>query len=279
MKITLNSLTCMAMLAIAPTIGFADEEEEEHHHHAHFDVMPELVDGKIVTGGITHAIEFNPFTETEHHGEFHRYLVPQMRVFTFELGEDPLLPTSSDHPGINNEGGTAKDAGGNDVVTDGTGLPLNSTLSVTILGDLQYWNETGFVAVPDSETMEISYSTGTRTAGTGTGALPPLPVKTFTSNDHVHLHLEATLFDESSDISSATPGVYMIEAILQSSDPGVADSDPFWVIYGYDLADEHELHEAEEWVEVNLVPEPTGLVLLGAGAMIAIGRRRRAARN
>lgn len=274
MKVTLSCLACLAMLAITATVGYADEEEE--HHHAHFDVSPELVGGKIVTDGITHAIEFNPFTEVEHHDEFHRYFAPNMRVFTFELGEDPLLPTSVDHPGINNEGGTAKDAGGNDVVTDGTGLPLGSTLSIVILSDLLYWDETGFIAVRDSETMEIDYNTGTRTAGTGTGALSPLPVKTFTDDDHVHLHLVATLLDESSLTDSATPGVYMIEALLQSNDSGVADSDPFWLLYGYGLTDEHELHEAEHWVEVNLVPEPTALALLGAGGVVCLaGRRRR----
>lgn len=238
----------------------------------HFDISPQLADHKITLNGVTHASTVNPFTEADTSPTAYRYFTAGLYVFGYELGEDPLFPNSANDPGINNETGIYIDESGSTVNLTGTGLPLNSTLALTVTSDLTYWTGSGFTAVPDQETIALTYGT-TRTIGSATGTLSPLLIKTFTSDDDIHLHLEAELLGNGGALANPTAGIYLFSAVLQSSDAGIADSDPFYVVYNYGL-DESAHAASIEWVSSNLVPEP-GAAALCLCPLIALSTRRR----
>ena len=248
------ALFVMCVLAALVPAAFADE-------HAHFDVSPVLIDGKIATEGITHMVG----------GQ--RWWSPARRVFEYEFGEDPLFPRRSDDPGINREPGTvALDPDGNSVVLGSTGLPAGSILYITFTDDLRYWTGDGFGPVPGGETLTFTFG-DTRTVGTGTGRLDPLPIHLFGS-DSLHYHLVATLYGPPGNPSSPAPGVYLVSAVLESSSPGVEQSDTFWMVYGYQ-ASEEDHQAAAAWVEANLVPEPGIVATIWFLGMFMLRRRGR----
>ncbi|MCC6679525.1 MAG: hypothetical protein IT445_01360 [Phycisphaeraceae bacterium] len=238
----------------------------------HFDLSPQLLGNKIAINGVTHASTENPFTETDTSPNAYRYFTPDLYVFGYELGEDPLFPTSAEDPGINNETGSYLDESAATVNLTGTGLPLGSTLALTVTSDLTSWTGSGFATVPDQETIALTYGS-TRTVGTGTGTLSPLLIKTFTNDDDIHLHLEAELLGNGGASTDPTAGIYLFSAVLQSSDPGIAASDPFYVVYNFGL-DEADHAASIEWVQANLVPEP-GSAALCLCSMIVLAARRR----
>jgi len=239
----------------------------------HFDVSPQLANGRIVTHGVTHASTIHPWTGVDTTPAAHNYDQPDMRVFGYELGEDPLFPTEANDPGINNETGSYLLESGDTVSLSGTGLPLGSVLSFTIQSDLRYWTGAGFEAVPDLESLTITFGS-TRTIGTGTGVLSPLPVKTFINDSTVHLHLAAELLGNGGAMSDPTTGIYMFEARLDSSGAGVDSSLPFWIVYNF--GDTEINHQAAiDWANSNLaVPEPATPALWMIGAAGLMRRRK-----
>lgn len=261
-RICLISTFAIATMGLGATAAMAD---------VHFDISPQLVNGQIVTNGVTHSSTENPWTGEA--AAAAKYYQPAMRVYGYELGEDPLFPTETNDPGINNEAGTYVLESGSTISLTGTDLPLGSVLSFTILSDLQYWNGAGFEAVPDAESLTITYGS-TREAGAGTGVLSPLPVKTFTSSSTIHLHLEAELLGNGGTFTDPLAGIYMFQARLDSSDASVASSLPIWIVYNFGM-DEDDHEAAIDYVNANLVPEPASLMLLGLGG-VALLRRRRA---
>jgi len=239
--------------------------------HVHFDVSPLLVNGKIEISALSHGSFTNPFTGVDTTPDASRYYVPGRRVFEYEFGEDPLFPTSAEDPGVTNEPTSALLEDGTTINLTGTGLPLTSSLSFTVMDDLKFWTGTGFGPVPDLETLVVIRGS-TRTAGTGTGQLETLNLRTFSSNDDIHLHLDSVL---NAPGGTHTEGVYLLTAKLESSATGVEDSDLFYVAF---LLGEDELahEEAVDFLNTNVVPEPASFAAIGLGMMALLKRRRRA---
>lgn len=72
-----------------------------------------------------------------------------------------------------------------------------------------------------------------------------------------------------------TQGIYLIELEQYTTKPGVANSEPLWVILGYG-ADEASLDAAKEYVEAFVVPAPGVGAMLGIVGVMASRRRRNA---
>jgi len=253
---TQKPILLSVLLATASTVMAAAD--------VHFDLSPVVQDGKIVTEGVTHASVINPFTGIDTSPNAYNYWAPEMRVFGYEMGEDPLFPRSTEDPGINRDHASYLTSGGT-VTLAGTGLPLSSTLNFTVIGALQQWTGTGYVQADAGASLDVIYGS-TRTLTGLTGALVPLPIKTFVTSTDVHLHLEAELS------ASTLTGIYMFPAELQSSSGSIANSLPFWVVYNY--GDTEEAHGAAmNYVQANYVPEPAFMSVLGAVAMLTLRRR------
>lgn len=234
----------------------------------HFDISPVLSGGKIVTEGVTHASTINPFDGTDTSPTAHNYWAPSMRVFGYEMGEDPLFPRSAEDPGINRDHGSYLNESGGTVNLTGTGLASGSVLYFTVTGSLQKWNGSGYEPANVNSSLDITYGS-TRTLTGSTGALSPLPIKTFNSTGDIHLHLDA-------ELSASTPsGIYLMPAMLESSTSGVGASDPFWVVYNYGSTEvQHEA--AIDYVQANYVPEPSAIGLLLLATPLLLRRRRHA---
>lgn len=219
----------------------------------HSDVRPHVRDGRIVTGA------FDDSTST---------FIEEARVFGYDFGEVIGDPFFAADPGFN--------------AAAGSGLPADSQVRFNILGDLQYWSGSGdvvFGGMPGGETLRLSLGAQSRRAGAGTGEIAAFSLGTVGAAGTLHVHLNSFLqgSDGNADPSDGFPpaeGIYLVPLELVSSDAGVADSLPFWVVFNNGLSE--EAHDrAIGYVESSVVPEPgAGLMMLGVVGLVL--RRRRA---
>lgn len=245
-------------------IGLAARESIAQHA----DVSPRVEAGKIVIDG-----RIDSPAET----------IPNVRVFGYDFGEDADDPFVIGDPGFNALGGS--------------GLPPGSRVGFQILADLQYWSGGGGAVavggVPGNETLTIQYGAQTRTAGTGTGTLSNLLFgPTVGAGGTFHEHLVSLLNGSdgnaepaaqtpgwpssgyAGDGIEAAPGIYMLQLRVISNDPGILASDPIWIVYNNGLGEQaHE--DAIDWVQGNLVPEPSAALTAGAGLAWLLARRAR----
>lgn len=217
---------------------------------AHADILVSRAGDQIVTGG--YDFDAAPGSEV---------LSPPMRVFGYDFGEVPGQPYFAGDPGVVSLAGT---------------FPAGTSFTFSVLDDLRFWTGSGFAAAPSGESLFIEkgsfgVSVGTgetlpkagHTIGTTSGALSGQPL---------HEHLDVTIFGAGGGFSPPpADGVYLLTLALQGSG-GLLDSEPIWVVYNLG-ADEAVHDEAIDWVQGNLVPEPSTLCLLGAGCL-AMRRRR-----
>ena len=203
-------------------------------------------------------------------------LLPYMRVFGYDFGEDPGDPFFTQDPGFNAASGSGLPAGSqllfNIVGAAGLGLPAN----------LSFWDGTGAVSfsqTPADETLTLAFGSQNRIVDDSTSFVSGFSLQTVTATGSIHRHLNATLNGVGGD---PTSGIYLLPLELQSSDASLVKSLPFFVVYNNGLDEAvHDL--AIDWVKDNLVavPEPSSFLLLatvasGAGLMT---RRRQLARK
>jgi hypothetical protein len=165
---------------------------------------------------------------------------PFARVFGVEFGEDPAFPFSTDEPGI------------------GSSL-VGTTLTMGLSPTLGAWNGSGF----DFSTSTLMGEYGGQSFQTGSGGS-----FNFLVTAGLDLHAEFTL--SGPGLTDPANGIYL--ATFQFSAAGYGSSQPLWVVYNLGMSEE-EHDAAIEWVELNLVPAPGAIALLGLAGVA--GRRRR----
>ncbi len=157
--------------------------------------------------------------------------VYNVRVFSGVFGE---APNFTNDPGFDSEAGS---------------LPANSDVGFTIRRAVRVWDGSGFATIP---TERIRVKLGP--LGPVDSPLTDDPVVGFgmgvNGDGEYHHHPGYTL------LAPAADGVYLYEAELWSSAPGVEASRPFWIVFNQNRpAGEHEA--AVAWAEDNLVGCPS----------------------
>lgn len=171
-------------------------------------------------------------------------------VFAAELGK--TFTNYTNEPGFDSEPGT---------------FPTGTQVGFNILDALRTWNGSDFSTF-GSATMAISNGPATVTTPTTADSFVPGFGLNVSANGQWHQHLGYTL-DE-----PATDGVYLLTLELYNSDPGIATSGPFFVVFNQNV--DAVIHDdAIAYVETNLVPEPAALSLLAVAALTARRPRRR----
>lgn len=220
----------------------------------HADIRPYVDGGQIQTAG------FDDATSS---------VLPAMRVFGYDFGEDPAQPFFTQDPGFNAAAGSGLSAGSqllfNILGASSLGLPAN----------LSYWNGTGnvqFGAAPANETLTLNFGSQSRVADSSSAFVSGFSLQTVTASGAIHRHLNAFLNGAGGD---PTAGIYLVPLELQSSDPTVQKSLPFYVVYNNGMSE--DVHDrAIDWVQDNLVvPEPISLALSWMACVVGVFTLRR----
>ena len=214
----------------------------------HADVRPYVENGRILTAGFVDS------TST---------VLPNLRVFGYDFGEDPGQPYFAQDPGFNASADSGLSSGSqllfNIVGAGSLGLPANLT----------YWNGVGdvaFTATPTDESLTLNFGSQNRVAHNSTGHVAGFSLQTVGASGTIHRHLNAFLNGAGGNPSA---GIYLLSLELESTDPTIEKSLPFFLLYNNALSeDDHDL--AIEWVERNLVvPEPVCLLPVGIACCAA----------
>lgn len=221
----------------------------------HADIRPFVENGQLKTSG------FIDSTSTT---------IPGLRVFGYDFGEFLDDPYFTQDPGFNAAAGSGMPAGSllSFIVPDAGSFGLPSNLS--------YWNGTGtldlnsWVSPGDAE-LRLSFGSSNLVVGDATGLQAGFNIQTVSADGSIHRHLNAFL-----NVGNPDPaeGIYLLAMELHSSDAGIHNSLPFFLVYNNGLSE--EVHDkAIDWVQSQLVPEPTGIVLASFGALMGLGVWRR----
>lgn len=227
-----------ALLTLSTSNLFAEEEE-----HGHSDVEFEYVGGMI-------EIEFGD------EGPVYEVDLPTTNV---DFSEQ-----ATDDPGFFSE------------VADGLGVNSGDIIDFNILGPLVFHDGTDFAPVPAGALIQITdngVSAGTLdvTASTSGPVSGPGIVGEADAGGDIHIHMDYALLPLSLD----TPeyGAYGILMELTTDEPGIDNSDPFYIVFNFGL--DEEIFEGAVGDFAASIPEPTAAILLAVGASFFAAARRR----
>ena len=219
----------------------------------HADVRPYVAASQIVTGA---------------HDDATGQDIAVVRAYGYDFGEDAADPYFIGDPGFNAEAGS--------------GLTPGSQLRFNVLGDLVYWNGTtpspSFGATPADESIRFNFGASNAFVTDTSGSQPGFTLQTVQSNGSVHRHLNTFLNGAdgnavAGDGVEPAAGIYAVKLELTSSDPLLAASDPFYLVFNNGL-DESPHEQSIEFLAASLVPEPSSMTLLAAGSSLLRRRRR-----
>ena len=221
----------------------------------HADIKPNLQDGRIVTDGWIDA-----FSQQ----------INGLQVFGLDFQEDPLDPLVINDPGFNTVGGKARTGGKSAHLKSsrpGTVRPVGEPVVLERLGADQLRTSAS------GETLRLNKGTQDRTFGNDAAAIPDLAIGATGTNGSLHQHVNSFLQGSDGNVDPSdgiipAEGIYLVPFQLGSSDAGIADSRPLFLVYNNGRSE--AVHDAAiEWVETNLapIPEPATAVLVAVGAV------------
>lgn len=232
-------ITMIICSTALPTIALAGVEKEEEPH---FDTYFYVDNGRIRTGAILEEDAGVPGAPDP--------FIPNVRVFGAEMGEE--FPNFADEPGFDSE---------LSLFPSGT-----TSLKFNVIGALQEWNGTEFVAT--SSTMDIDYLANT-TVSTPAGPSDIVPgfSTDFLANDTFHLHYDYTL-------QNPATGIFLLSLNMEAPGSGLTPSVPFFYVFNNGLVEED--HEAAIEYAETFLPAPGAAMLFALPAGIAMRRKRNA---
>ena len=215
------------------------------------DIGVSFVDGRIVTSLV------------EEEEELRGGLGLPQRVFDSDLGTVEFGPFGNDEPGYTSNI-----------------LPAGARIGFNVRENLKKWNGTGFDNVT-GETLQLAQFLGTpgeveRVAGGATGFVPGFDIATADELGFIDEHLSHVLrgADTGRGFAAPSDGVYLLEMELTTDVPGIANSEPYWIVFNLNT-DQTVQDAAIVYVETVLVPGPSALAALGLVGVGAMRRRRR----
>ncbi len=179
------------------------------------------------TGFQSSGVDFSPQNSggkviTNAHDDASNVDYTNVRVSAYAFATDPEDPNFTQDPGFNTPAG---------------GLPPGATLSIGVLGPLQYFaggNGPVTLGAPvGGEVLEYNFATPSRFVTGTSGPQTPIPLGATTSGGAIHKHLNAYLESASQtrDTTTHTSGVYVAQ--LQANVTGLISSDPIFAVYSY----------------------------------------------
>jgi hypothetical protein len=212
------------------------------------NVLPTVLFLTIAASGSLAAAQHHDIEFDYDNGKIDIEFGPEGAVYEAELPTSGSFEQATDDPGIASE------------VAEGLGVNPGDVIDYQILGPLQYHNGTSFAPVPAGVSLSIGdnpsggltvdASTAGPVSGTGIIAIAD-------GIGDVHTHVEFSLNPLSLGVSEY--GAYGLLTRLTTDEPGIAPSDPFYIVLNFGL-DEETFEESVEAFAAN-VPEPTALVL------------------
>jgi len=184
---------------------------------------------------------------------------PEGFVFEGEFPTSGLFQQNTDDPGFESEDGS---------------LTPGDIIDYLVLGPLMYHNGTSFAPVPTGVAIVISDNPSgslivdANTVGPVSG---PGAIAQADSSGEVHAHIDFTLTP--SGLGAAEFGAYGFLMQLTTTNPNIASSDPFYMVFNFGLS-HHDFHEAVEDFAA-IIPEPSSMLLCGMGLTFVLARRRR----
>ena len=227
--------------------AFAQDDDDDDHHddeHGHSDVEFVYENGMI-------DIEFGD----------------EGAVFEGEFPTEGVDLQFTSEPGFASE------------IEEGGGINADNQIAYNVLSDLMYWND-GFKPVPGGAQIRVvnrppspivpDTIIGADT-GIQNGSFDPAlnRIGAAEADGDLHSDLDFLLEPKGDMADPSLYGVYGFVASLSTDEAGIADSEPFAMVFNYGF--EEERFEAGVGAFANVVPEPTGYSSLMLALAIAIG--------
>lgn len=235
---SLRSLFSKALFSVVVaglTLSVSNYAYAQHHHHGG-DIGVKLDAGSLKVGAVD---ENDNFTD--------------QKVFESEF-EDVAGFVTTEDPGFDGEAGT---------------FPYPSSIGFNFVAPLSVWTGAGFA--PTAHTITAFHTDTNQSATTGAGSVPGFSVDV-APNGEWHEHF--SFFLNSPDSNPPANGIYLLQMDLFHSDNSIGNSGTFAIVFNWGMSEEG--HEAAvDYVNANIVPEPSALVALGSGMVALLGLKRR----
>lgn len=192
---------------------------------------------------------------------------PEGQVFEADFATTGLFEQSTDDPGFDSE-------------ELPNGLFPGDVIGFNILGPLVYHNGNAFAPVPTGAAILIEDAlSSVLTIDASTLSASGVAGQAFDAGNgrgDIHGHIDFSL----TPLSLDTPdyGAYGFLMQLTTDEPGIAESDPFYVVFNFGLEEDETLpgphfHDAVQDFAA-IVPEPGSFALLSLGGLALLRRRR-----